>query len=298
MSYTPNSVQVYTAAFTGCVAGINAFRRLFNTNVAAYNDTMRVADAWAQSIDGHWVGTPTLLDVYNIQGMSMAEFIDRYPNPKTEPLSVVPNEYASQAMALLAQVQSAANRYAAEGIIPPAVPGGAISPSDITPGADGSILETIMGTAVWGTPGYAQIGAPAGTESITPQEFQSTVNNKGTEIDRQPQKVNTTDATPAVCAFLDTSGFSDGGIIITAVISAIKANGQQQGAYVRTAAFRRTLGILVQTGTTQDGGTFEDDAAWDTTMAANGDNIEVQVTGKAATNITWTSVFTALQVVP
>jgi hypothetical protein len=129
MSYTPNNVQVYSAAFTGCVAGMMSGRRLFNTSIPSYLDVMRVADAWAQEVDGLWAGTPTLLDIDNISGISVAEFIGRFPNPAVEPASVIPATFATQAMALMAEVSAAQLRYATEGITPPPLPGGGGTPA-------------------------------------------------------------------------------------------------------------------------------------------------------------------------
>lgn len=124
MPYTPNNVNVYTAAFTGCVGGMIANRRITNSQTVAYADVARVADAWAQAVDGLWVGTPTLLDIDNIAELSEAEFVLRFPNPKVEPASVIPATYSPVALAVMAVMQAAQNRYAAEGITPPPLPGG------------------------------------------------------------------------------------------------------------------------------------------------------------------------------
>jgi hypothetical protein len=127
MSYVPNNVSVYTAAFTGCVGGITSHRRLFSTSVMSYNDMMRVAGAWAAAIDTLWVGTPTELDIENIGSMSIGAFADRFPNPKTEPKSVLQATYASQALALVAALTSGQNYYAGQSIIPPPLPGGGVT---------------------------------------------------------------------------------------------------------------------------------------------------------------------------
>lgn len=122
--YTPNNVQVYTAAFSGCMSGMLSSRRLFNTVVSSYDDIMSVANAWAQAVDGQWVGTPSQLDIDNIYGMSVAELIGRFPNPRAEPASILPATYNTQALAMMAAISSAQNKYAAEGITPPPLAGG------------------------------------------------------------------------------------------------------------------------------------------------------------------------------
>jgi len=141
MSYIPNDVQVYTAAFTGCVGGMISERRITNGLSSSYSDIMRVADAWAQRVDSLWSGTPTLLDLDNIEEISQAEFSNRLPNPK-DPESTVPGTYTIVAMAMLAAVQSASNQYGNEGITPPPF-GQAALP--ITSGALTAMCESDVG---------------------------------------------------------------------------------------------------------------------------------------------------------
>lgn len=143
---------------------------------------------------------------------------------------------------------------------------------------------------------YSKLGTPDGADYITPQTFQSINDAKGTLTDQQPENVQTTNAT--VTTIQTFALPSDTTTILTAVITAIKDDMTVGAAYVRTAAFRNNAGAVAQIGATQDGGTFEDDSAWDATVDFSGTSARVRVTGAAATNIRWSSVFSALTVLP
>lgn len=110
----------------------------------------------------------------------------------------------------------------------------------------------------------------------------------------RPVTVTTTDATVTT---LDSFTLAtDTTVVVTYVVTAIKDDETQAATYVRTACFRNDSGTVSQVGSTQDGGTFEDDAAWDCTIDNSTTTIRCRVTGKAATNIRWACVSERLKV--
>jgi hypothetical protein len=90
---------------------------------------------------------------------------------------------------------------------------------------------------------------------------------------------------------------TDTTVVVTYVVTAIKDDETQAATYIRTACFRNDSGTVTQVGTTQDGGTFEDDAAWDCNIDVGMTLVQCNVTGKAATNIRWACVSERLELV-
>lgn len=160
---------------------------------------------------------------------------------------------------------------------------------------DGYVLAWSTSSNAWhpSTVDYSKLGT--GLQNIGAQQFTSTVDAYGTIIDVQPKNIQTGNATATT---LDSFTIpSNCTLIISAVITGIKSDNSQGAAYFRSAAFRNTGGSVSQISTTQDGGTFEDDSAWDATIDNSTTTIRIRVTGKAATTIRWTCVTTRLQVI-
>lgn len=142
---------------------------------------------------------------------------------------------------------------------------------------------------------YAKLGASGTTEQLVPQQFDSTINSKGTMRDVQPKNIATSNATTATLdSFIIPSNTT---LIITTVITAVKSDNSQGGAFIRSAAFRNNGGSVSLIGSVQDGGTFTDDAAWAATLDNSTTTIRIRVTGVAATDIQWTCVSSRLEVV-
>lgn len=140
---------------------------------------------------------------------------------------------------------------------------------------------------------YSKLGV--GSQTIGAQQFTSTVDAKGVIVDVQPKNVQTTNATVTT---LDSFTIATNTtLIISAVITAVKSDNSQGASYIRTAAFRNNAGTVAQISTTQDGGTFEDDATWDATIDNLTTTIRIRVTGKAATTIRWTCVSSRVEVI-
>lgn len=140
---------------------------------------------------------------------------------------------------------------------------------------------------------YSKLGT--GTQSLGAQQFASTVDSKGTITDVQPKNIQTTTATPAAIDSFTIA--SNSTLMITSVITAVKSDNSLGACYIRTAAFRNNAGTVAQIGTTQDGGTFEDDTDWDATIDNSTTTIRIMATGKAATTIRWACVSSRLVVV-
>lgn len=139
---------------------------------------------------------------------------------------------------------------------------------------------------------YSKFGV--GTQSLAAQQFNSTVDTKGTIVDVQPKNVQTTNATATTLDSFTIA--SNTTLIVSAVITAVKSDNSQGASYIRSAVFRNNAGTVAQISTTQDGGTFEDDATWDATIDNATTTIRIRVTGKAATTIRWTCISTRLEV--
>jgi hypothetical protein len=132
--------------------------------------------------------------------------------------------------------------------------------------------------------------------TLTIAEIDTANDTKGTLKDVYPLNVQTTDATVTTLGSFTIP--SNTGLIVTAVISAVKSDLSQAAAYIRTACFRNNAGTVAQVSTTQNGGEFEDDSTWDATIDNSTTTIRVRVTGRAATTIRWTCTFTRLEVIP
>jgi len=77
--------------------------------------------------------------------------------------------------------------------------------------------------------------------------------------------------------------------VIKAVVVAREAT-NNRAAYERTFAFyREAAGAATLLGSNLLDFTSESNVAWDVTMAASGNNVEIRVTGVAATTIDWTA---------
>ena len=142
---------------------------------------------------------------------------------------------------------------------------------------------------------YSKFGGS--TQSYSAQEFDSTVDTKGTLKDRQPVNVQTTDAT--VTTLDSWTIASNSAQNISALVIGLKSDSSQAGAWSITCAFRNNAGTVAQLGSTSATviGTL-DDAAWAATCDNSTTTIRIRVTGKAATTIRWTVATTRLEVIP
>lgn len=121
--YTPNNPQVYTAAYSGALAGLAlASRSLTDVAPADYVSQANIAGAYAQALDTEWgsVAVAESLEIQGIQSGSQAAWQSRGSQSTIGPLSGI----AAVAAAVVAAVQAGEVYYAANGIPNPPFAGG------------------------------------------------------------------------------------------------------------------------------------------------------------------------------
>ncbi len=122
MSFSPANVLVYTAAFTGALAGITATIGVpsVNTSAQSYVGTTGVADGYAQAVDMLWnTAVASQLDLDAINNISQEAWSALAPISTD---SSQPATWAAMAAITIKLVQAAKNAYASEGIVPPPLP--------------------------------------------------------------------------------------------------------------------------------------------------------------------------------
>ena len=99
----------------------------------------------------------------------------------------------------------------------------------------------------------------------------------------------TADATPVVAAYYDAAPRPLCAFWIDVKVVALYSDGSKAAAYWLQGLFRSSAaGVLTQVGSTASIITAEEDTgSMDCTMAASGTQIQVTVTGVAATTINW-----------
>ncbi len=119
MTYVPDNIDVYTAAFSGALAGITS-----NTNAApsmsstaSLAGVANAAGAYAEAVDQAWtlqtMGDASALDVGSVDSSSESFFKGRILGRS------VASRYATLAAALIRSIQAARNYYETEGIEAP-----------------------------------------------------------------------------------------------------------------------------------------------------------------------------------
>ncbi len=151
MSYAPKNVQIFTAAFAGTLAGMGLSDRIIsNSDPASYAGLASVAGAFAQAVDTAWTDSraTTLLDIEAIQSNCAAYWQDR--SPIVDATNTNAATHAAAALTILATITASESYYAAQGITPPAIPGG-------TSGGFPNVTNlTALGAINWATNGLAE----------------------------------------------------------------------------------------------------------------------------------------------
>jgi hypothetical protein len=164
VTYVPQNKTVFTAAYSGALAGIGASQKTPTdpnptdpTNVGI----SELAGAWAEELDTLWGGVvPNELQVFSIEECSAAVFIGS--SPPAEPPFTVPSNWKSSCAAIIAIVIAGSNFFASQGITPdpwPSESGANVVPSTFVwqPGgvASGNVYTswTALMAAVAGSPG-------------------------------------------------------------------------------------------------------------------------------------------------
>jgi hypothetical protein len=130
MSYTPNNLDVFTAAFSGAMAGMGEFNRNnTDSSPADYSDLASLAGAFAQQFDTRWGAVlPDGLQLDCIAAFSEGAWENRAPQiavkaPRLTRLIhpyLIPATYDKLVLAIIAAIQAGENYYVDQGIpIPP-----------------------------------------------------------------------------------------------------------------------------------------------------------------------------------
>ena len=118
MSYTPNNVSVYLAAFQGALAGF--YDAQFSN---AEPDYAMLADTWAQAVDLEWGSAGyTTLELASITSCSLARWQGQAPAEDGQ--RYTPSAYLASAALVVGLVQAGNAQVVAEGINPNAGGGG------------------------------------------------------------------------------------------------------------------------------------------------------------------------------
>lgn len=114
MSYTPNNVAVYLAAFQGTISGMGAAgRALSDPTQADYAIFANVADAFAQELDTVWGANAfTAFEVNAIEECSEGVWEGGWAT------SVTPSDYTKLATAVIALVKEGNAKVVTEGVDP------------------------------------------------------------------------------------------------------------------------------------------------------------------------------------
>lgn len=96
----------------------------------------------------------------------------------------------------------------------------------------------------------------------------------------------TPDATPLVVGSV-TIGDNTAVLVTATILAREKAAGANRATYIRRALYFRQGGIATIQGAVAAVLTEESDAVWDATLVISTNDVQVSVTGKAATDIDW-----------
>ncbi len=146
MSYTPISVDVYLAAYSGLLAGAGVGGRFISSNLAAdYSHVNKIADAFGQEFDTLYnKSAPTSFQIEEIALASEEFWTNRLPAmPQVTPIIIgvtpnpgvyLPSTYQADCLAIIAMLTQADAQIASQGII---------SPTPATGGSSGNVRSVI-----------------------------------------------------------------------------------------------------------------------------------------------------------
>ncbi len=116
MSYSPKNLSIFTAAFSGALAGMGGSGRVPSSAVSSgYAGLASIAGAWAQAYDTAWgTGAASVLDTTSTRDLSYSAWADRAPlavAPFTTPAT-----WTAECNALIAIVQAGETYFTGLGI--------------------------------------------------------------------------------------------------------------------------------------------------------------------------------------
>lgn len=106
--------------------------------------------------------------------------------------------------------------------------------------------------------------------------------------------VNTTDATVTVLDSIPMGALTAPINVIKCLVTGRRTGGASgsdgdSAGYEISATFKRVGSTVSLVGSVVTTMASEDQVGWNCTLAANGQNVEVRVTGASGNNVTWTS---------
>ncbi len=120
MSYSPNNLSIFTAAFSGALAGMGVSDRVPTSSDTIYAGLAQVAGAFAQEFDTTWASaTATEMNVAAVAQMSESAWQQRAP--QADATTVLPATYSQLCAALKAIVTAGTVQLTAMGITSPQV---------------------------------------------------------------------------------------------------------------------------------------------------------------------------------
>ena len=161
--YTPGNIPVYTAAFSGAIAGMAAGGRSpSDTVVTDYETLTPYAAAYAQELDTNWdSGTASTLDVECIASSSAGAFAGRVPS------SVTPSDYVDLAEAVIAITLASRTYFASQSIVPPAYNSGTVGPTGATGATGATGVTGATGAGITGSTGATGATGVTGATGAT-----------------------------------------------------------------------------------------------------------------------------------
>ena len=170
MSYTPNNVPVYLAAY-------NAIAGFYDAQFQHPVDYAELADAWAQALDTAWSSaTYTGLELDLIGSCSVVQWEGQPPAPDGHRYD--PTAYADAAADVIALVKAGNAQVVAEGIDPNGGGGGAVLAGDVTGPLHANLVAKVTAAA---TVAVTDTGTPVPTNlpfPAVPCSWLSSVNHQ------------------------------------------------------------------------------------------------------------------------
>lgn len=128
-----------------------------------------------------------------------------------------------------------------------------------------------------------------GGQALSPGDIEASNQWSGEEFG----SVQTTDATPLVCGQAPIA--ADKVSLVTAWVTGRRTTGAEAAGFLLRGVYRRTGATVTIIGTVDVKLSRKDVGGWNATLVINGTNVDVQVTGAAASSIDWKSRIELLQ---
>jgi hypothetical protein len=251
MSYTPNDITVYTAAFSGAISGITVSGRVIVDDLPAdYAKNALIAGAFAKSFDLAWendpnTNPPDTLEVFTIEQSSKAIWENR--DITLSSTSLNPATYTESCTAIIAVILASEEYFFSQGIV-----------SALWPSGSGGVTDVVAGTGISVTgPENEPTVSNTGVLTVTAG---SNVTLTGTAQNPIVNSTGTTGATGATGASGATGPVGATGVGATGATGTQGATGPGSGATGATGPAGAT-GALGATGPTGAGATGATGAA-------------------------------------